>query len=665
MNRTFKYALSAVLGVVMIAPAMAQSNFPDVPETHWAYKELATLKANGLLVGYPDGLFRGGRPASRYEMAVAIHAAWANLKGITDGLKTQIDELLSKMENAPSKADVDNLRTALEALQGEVNRIKSEDIAGLRRLVDEFGSELKALGANVDVMKKDIADLQERVGKLEKSKLPIDISGDVNLFVLGGYSAKRGETGVTVDGRPVGVGRGSYAGASVGVTRDLTVLHEAALKLTSNNETGPKFTATIVTGNMFGGAPLGGGGTAFGNQSNTAAGAPFAEGPQDIYIQEFAVMFNTSLAGLAFNAEVGRIGYMVSPYMFKRPDNTPYFANDRWDNGKWMIDGALLQFNFGNTKVDLVGGRANTQVTSSGTNIQSLRAGAVGPRFTPGGVGGVRPTGLAGGAFPVDQMLGIRVNTPITESGSLNLAYLWLDSNTVVNLDLSGRGRRVLHNGVDVYGADLAFDFSGIKLTASYAKSDIRYNTSRTVDTKNSAFDLGLAYDRENFGIHAHYRNIEPRFAAPGDWGRIGAWWNPTDIEGFTVKGYYDLNEALRLNVGGDFYKGSGDLVSQGGLRTSDKIDRFTIGLDYKFGGNYLLSLGYEDVTWKLANRAGFRAGADPKERWFNLGLGMSLDDRTKLNFLWQVSDYDGKGVAGFGNRARGGLLSTQLSVKF
>lgn len=34
--------------------------FPDVPPDHWAYDAVHNLKRNGVLVGYPDGTFRGG-----------------------------------------------------------------------------------------------------------------------------------------------------------------------------------------------------------------------------------------------------------------------------------------------------------------------------------------------------------------------------------------------------------------------------------------------------------------------------------------------------------------------------------------------------------------------------------------------------------------------------
>jgi hypothetical protein len=126
MKRTFKYALSAILTAAIVMPAMAsQDNFPDVPDNHWAFEALQRLKKDGILVGYPDGLFRGNRPASRYELAVAIHAAYTNLKSVTDGLDSQIKALGDKLNGVATTADVQNLRDALTALQNDVNGMKS------------------------------------------------------------------------------------------------------------------------------------------------------------------------------------------------------------------------------------------------------------------------------------------------------------------------------------------------------------------------------------------------------------------------------------------------------------------------------------------------------------------------------------------------------------
>ena len=84
MKRTAKYALSAVIVAALAAPAFAQDNFPDTPANHWAYEAVARLKKDGILVGYPPvgnnpGLFLGSRPATRYEMAAAVFAAYTNL----------------------------------------------------------------------------------------------------------------------------------------------------------------------------------------------------------------------------------------------------------------------------------------------------------------------------------------------------------------------------------------------------------------------------------------------------------------------------------------------------------------------------------------------------------------------------------------------------------
>jgi len=661
-------------------PAVAQDNFPDVPENHWAYKDLARMKAEGLLVGYPDGLFRGGRPASRYELAVACHAVWANLKGQVDSLSSQLTDLRSKVDAAPSKADLDALRDAISALQTQT-KANSDDIASLRRMVDEFSSELKRFGADLDQMKKDLAEMGRKVGWLWDHRLPFDVTGDMNLVAMGGYSSSN-NFGITVDGRPTGVGRGATDNVPQGATRDLSVFHEGALRITSNNrdgDGGPKFNATFVIGNMLGFGQSNFGGTnffsaaPFGNQSGVFPGTPFMEGIETWYLQDFNVTFDTSIAGLGFNAQLGRVGYKVTPMMFQRPDTTPYFANERWDNGLWMMDGGILGFHFGSAKVNVFGGRNSMQTATDGTQLQPMFAGQVGVPFSPGAAfgQGQRPRGFnSGGALQIDQSLGVHASLPIG-SGSLNLAYLWLDSNSTIN---TGGSTPVLSNGVNVWGGDVKFNFGGLGVDGGYAKSDLRYNEHRTITEDNAAWWINGSYNRDRWGLTGGYRSIDPQYAAPGDWGRIGIWWNPTDIQGFYAKAYFDLTPSLRLDAEGDFYRGR-DVTVNGvnGLSEDDKVTRWLIGLQYKMASTYNLALGYEAVNWDVANRPNVLfTGGKPTERWINIGFGFDLSARTKFSLLWQISDADGKGVAGFnpfsnssGMRAQGGLITTQLTVKF
>jgi len=78
---TFLSASLALAGLVVSASAqMAPDAFKDVDKNHWAYDALETLRSKGILIGYPDGYFRGRRTLTRYEFAVALDRA---LKQVT------------------------------------------------------------------------------------------------------------------------------------------------------------------------------------------------------------------------------------------------------------------------------------------------------------------------------------------------------------------------------------------------------------------------------------------------------------------------------------------------------------------------------------------------------------------------------------------------------
>ena len=386
MKRTLKYALSTVLSAALITPVLAQGdNFPDTPENHWAWDALRTMKNEGLLVGYPDGLFRGGRPASRYELAVAIHATYQRLKGITDGLQQQIDALKNRPAGGANQEEINALKNSLTQLQADMANMKTwgDDINNLKRLTATFERELASMGVDVAKMQKGLDDIANRVGILEKNALPITIHGDVNLVAFGGYS-QSDDFGLSIESRPLGVGRGDYQGVPVGATRDLSIFHELGIAIAGTNTSGPAWKATVVVGNMLGG-------NGFQNQNEIFPGfvsgsfvsGNYQEDDEDIYIQDLAVMFNTGVLGTRFTAELGRVGYRISPYIFQRPDNTFYYSNERWDNGLWAIDGGILGFNFGSAKLNVFGGRTGNMVSTSGNRFQSMSAGSYDVMWSP------------------------------------------------------------------------------------------------------------------------------------------------------------------------------------------------------------------------------------------------------------------------------------------
>ena len=68
--------LIPVVGLGIALGASAQE-FPDVPEGHWAYKEIETLAKEGVVVGYPDGNFKADSYVDRAEFSTMVIKALA------------------------------------------------------------------------------------------------------------------------------------------------------------------------------------------------------------------------------------------------------------------------------------------------------------------------------------------------------------------------------------------------------------------------------------------------------------------------------------------------------------------------------------------------------------------------------------------------------------
>jgi len=291
-----------------------------------------------------------------------------------------------------------------------------------------------------------------------------------------GGNARDDHYGLDMDGRINGTTNPGAPGlgAPAGLTRDLTVLHEGAFTFAGTNDTGPKWKGTIVVGDM-----LGQGG--FGNQSQITPqqGFGYSSPVEDVYVQDFSVKFNTSVAGLAFNAEAGRVGYKISPYIYQRLDTTSYYHNERWDNGKYYFDGGILGFNFGGAKLDVFGGTTpgNSVVGQVGSSVNSTTVGPV----TSGPINGSFAPGGASMAF--NRQLGADLNVPLTSAGNLNLAYLWLEANDTTAATLNA-------NRLSVFGGTVDFNLSKIKVSGGYSQTTFSTTpptSSRTTTRRGTA----------------------------------------------------------------------------------------------------------------------------------------------------------------------------------
>ncbi|MBI2263665.1 MAG: S-layer homology domain-containing protein, partial [Armatimonadetes bacterium] len=141
--RNIALALAVLMAVLAAAPLMA-APFRDTPSAHWALDALDQLASKGLVEGYPDTTYKGDRAATRYELAQVVARVVAKIE---------------KME----PPDLSKYAT-------------KQDLQTLRRLVDEFRSELDALGVRVGKLEDTLAALEARVTELER----VRVSGSVH-----------------------------------------------------------------------------------------------------------------------------------------------------------------------------------------------------------------------------------------------------------------------------------------------------------------------------------------------------------------------------------------------------------------------------------------------------------------------------------------------------
>lgn len=145
-----KLSLTLILSVVLSAIIASASPFSDVPLSHWAYDAVNTLSAKGILMGYPDGTFKGNKPVTRYAMAMVVAKMLAN-----------VEQMLEKGVGT--------------------NLVTKSDLQTLEKLTVEFADELALLGVKVTALEDDMQVVKEDISNLKK-----DVEGIKEQIAKGG-----------------------------------------------------------------------------------------------------------------------------------------------------------------------------------------------------------------------------------------------------------------------------------------------------------------------------------------------------------------------------------------------------------------------------------------------------------------------------------------------
>jgi len=167
-----KMILVALLAVIVAVPVFAQANpAQTVPFDHWAYDAVDQLVQKGIIIGYPDGTFKGDRAMTRYEFAMAI----SRLLDVVQAQKGDKGDQGAKGDQGlPGAAGAQGIPGAKgdagqKGDQGPQGVVDEAKIAALvNKLCDEFKAELKDLRGDVDALSDDVADLTDRVSALEE-----------------------------------------------------------------------------------------------------------------------------------------------------------------------------------------------------------------------------------------------------------------------------------------------------------------------------------------------------------------------------------------------------------------------------------------------------------------------------------------------------------------
>lgn len=184
------------------APATAQApTFSDVPAGHWAKDAVDRLVTQGIILGFPDGTYRGTQSLTRYQAAVIIArvldqiakqqvpAQQLDPETITS-LQNAVQELAADLaalgvrvadleENSATKEDITRFDTSIEDLTGRLDEVNTvaggaadavEELRGqiteINARIDEVAANVDTLSGNYDALRADVDDAQSSIAAL-------------------------------------------------------------------------------------------------------------------------------------------------------------------------------------------------------------------------------------------------------------------------------------------------------------------------------------------------------------------------------------------------------------------------------------------------------------------------------------------------------------------
>jgi hypothetical protein len=665
--------LLGVPAVTMAQGGGASSGpFADVPADHWAYQAVDTLQKAGIVIGYPDGTYGGKRAMTRYEFAVAIARLLPLINNAGGG-------------NYATKDDLEALRQDLQK-KLEAN---SDAIDALRKLVNEFQPELEKLGQDVAAVNDRLNALEARVAAVEEEQRRVRFTGALNLIAKGESITKGG---AFMDQN------GQVLTADKHLLRTTDVYHDFLLGIRGKVSDTATANVMLDFGNYLsaiGNTAAVGSTPAFANIYDTAYNSGTAQtagglnvNNEQTTVWEANLEAPVSLGPLGgADLVVGRFGNQWTRYTLQQIDADVYTYLYQTDSGNIPTDGVKLNFNLGGAKLNAWAGQMKAIPFA-----QPYGGTAV---ITPGATqfgtlpGGLIPTNHAA---PLTQGAGVRAIFGNPNNWVLGLSL----EQFAAGLQAFGPGAGAVPTDAETgkkYGVLTVYgvDFNGAIpfLRQAGVKVDLNLHTSPTGSSTRGFNDSGSGWRYTStddqvgvtFGalsVKGGYQYVGPDYTAPGYWGRVGAWINPTNVEGGVASAKYVFSPRLSLNADYEGYKAAYGGAKGGGpinspLQQGDKLTRYQIGLGYGLTSNYNVDLGYEEDNWDLKRNLAanptntLTAAGKPTQQWITIGVGHNFNKNASVKLEYQIARYKDKGTGfnGATGDADGNVAVGQFQVKF
>jgi predicted porin len=280
---------------------------------------------------------------------------------------------------------------------------------------------------------------------------------------------------------------------------------------------------------------------------------------------------------------------------------------------------------------------------------------------------GIGATAASGNLFPGEPGFGSTIPTDANGDPADPNTGRAYDRLSVYGLDFNGALPILTRLGIDVDASwtDSAQGFDhGFNNAGGAGHNAWRY---QELDTEG-----GVSFG--SLSVKGGYQYVGPDFSAPGYWGKVGAWTNPTNVQGGVASAKYTFGPKLSLDADYENYRSAYGTNEDGTntdspLQQGDKLNHYSVGLNYGLSSSYAADLGYEEVDWDLKNENGTLTSAGkPKETYVTIGVGHTFNQNASFKLLYQIVHYkdDGTGFAGTGvGDSDGNVAVGQFQLKF